>query len=803
MAVADQPSRTSWSPRATVISMALPLLVLLWHADHYMPFVADDALISHRYAQRLLAGQGLTWTEGPPVEGYSNLLWILLHAALGLLGIDLIHASRILGFGCGVLIMWSLVQLHPPGSGPTWTSSALAIVVGGASLALCGPFAVWTIGGLEQPLIVALIAWAMVLVRPLLDGRTLTLRQSIHAGLPLGLLCLTRPDSPLIAAMFGLAVLVVGGITKRSAWLGAVGLGVWSVACTLGQLVFRLLYYGDWVPNTAHLKAHWTRARLDEGIDYVLGGLESAIPLLLLASLGLVAAVFGHRRARIGLLLLILVVWLGYVASIGGDIFPAHRHLVVAMLCLAMLAAEGVDWAARGLTRPRVVAWGLALAGLLYGLLQMQLAEPENQRGISERWEWEGQVMGPVFRASFGERDPLMAVTAAGSLPYFSGLRALDMQGLNDRHIARQPAQKGMLGHDHGDGAYVLAREPDFMVFGQVGGGRPKFVSGRQMRSNPRFKRDYRLVHFEGFDPRLAKTDAWVRLDGKLGMIVDEAAIEIPPYLLSGSAGQQVGGTHMGARLPHDKKVTSPRIELSPGRWVIEVEPAGLPIDLGVVNNGRTKLRASPGDRPAIEVEEPTAITLSLVALRADTAITHLRLVRVEPTGEGQALARKASLTLRRVEAQSPIHTESIGRFDQGWDGWTVEGRSFEEGPSKGSAGEQERVKGHVGRMLNSYHPRDRDEATGRATSPSFVAGVDQVLSFRLGGGRDWQLGVLLVAGDGRVVMAWTGNQKEKLEPIRYDLSTLAGETLHLEVVDASTRAWGHIMLDEVAIEQY
>ena len=45
---------------------------------HYYPFLSDDALISLRYASRLLQGKGLTWTDGPPVEGYSNLLWTLL-----------------------------------------------------------------------------------------------------------------------------------------------------------------------------------------------------------------------------------------------------------------------------------------------------------------------------------------------------------------------------------------------------------------------------------------------------------------------------------------------------------------------------------------------------------------------------------------------------------------------------------------------------------------------------------------------------------------------------------------------------
>jgi hypothetical protein len=65
------------SSHRAAIAVALVLLVSLGslyaHARHYLPFLADDALISLRYANRLLEGNGLTWTDGHPVEGYSNL----------------------------------------------------------------------------------------------------------------------------------------------------------------------------------------------------------------------------------------------------------------------------------------------------------------------------------------------------------------------------------------------------------------------------------------------------------------------------------------------------------------------------------------------------------------------------------------------------------------------------------------------------------------------------------------------------------------------------------------------------------
>ena len=43
-------------------------------------FVCDDAFISFRYARNLADGLGLRYNLGvePPVEGYSNFLWVLL-----------------------------------------------------------------------------------------------------------------------------------------------------------------------------------------------------------------------------------------------------------------------------------------------------------------------------------------------------------------------------------------------------------------------------------------------------------------------------------------------------------------------------------------------------------------------------------------------------------------------------------------------------------------------------------------------------------------------------------------------------
>jgi arabinofuranosyltransferase len=61
--------------------------------------VNEDAFISFRYAQNLLAGGGLVFNpDGQRVEGITNLLWTFSGA-----GLPTVYVT--LGLACGVLIL--------------------------------------------------------------------------------------------------------------------------------------------------------------------------------------------------------------------------------------------------------------------------------------------------------------------------------------------------------------------------------------------------------------------------------------------------------------------------------------------------------------------------------------------------------------------------------------------------------------------------------------------------------------------------------------------------------------------------
>ncbi|WP_373046050.1 hypothetical protein [Vulgatibacter sp.] len=458
------------------------------------------------------------------------------------------------------------------------------------ALALAGPIAVWAIGGLEQPLLAALLSWAAVLLLPELEAPRRS--RLWTAGGLLALLCLTRPDGPLFTATFAAALVLAGGF-RRTAFADGLRLALPSAGAVGGQLAFRLLYYGDWVVNTARAKVAFSFGRFADGASYVGDGLLWLGGLTALALLGVVAAIDRRHRYRTFLLLVPLLAWLCYVAAVGGDIFPARRHLVPAVVLLALLAAEGLRWlCARG---PRAaLAGGVAGLTALIALGFAQSRDPENDRAIHERWEWDGLVLGNLLQEAFAAQRPLVAVDAAGTIPYFSRLPALDMLGLNDRFLASNPPPdfgKGFLGHELGNGAYVLSRAPDIVVMClPTGSARGCFRSGKELVADPAFRQAYQLVNLKGREPHRVRTLAWVRKEGRIGIRREEGLVEIPGLLFA-------TGKRGVARLDSERVLRGElergaaarvHVELGAGSWRVRA-----------VGTGRLRLVLRPADRAA------------------------------------------------------------------------------------------------------------------------------------------------------------------------------------------------------------
>jgi arabinofuranosyltransferase len=608
--------RRVWITVAFLLPFAAILIV---HAVHYLPFMSDDALISLRYASRLLDGKGLTWTDGRPVEGYSNLLWLLSVAFLGLLGVDLVDATRILG-GLGMIaVLFSIARCYVDEDQPraTWIPPAIAMLF----VSLGAPVAVWAIGGLEQPLVGALIAISIPTAFSVIDSGGPDRGQVLALSLTLGLLCLTRPDGAIFAASSAGALLVIGHFSGRGRTVSrALLVLLFPVLLSGGQVAFRLLYYGELVPNTALVKFTPSWSRLDDGLRYLTDGARALSPFSFVAGVSFLGLLLPSRsRARGFYLLATAVAWSGYVVVIGGDIFPAYRHFVPLIVVSAFAVAEGcrivVD---RLASRPRLLYPLAAVVLLLFvPFARGQFADKHSQRAIRERWEWEGKEVGLLLKTAFGPRRPLVAVTAAGCIPYWSELPALDMLGLNDYYLPRHPPPgigRGLIGHELGDGRYVLAQNPDIIVFSV--GTEPAYRSGDDLVKTPEFHDRYVPVRVRTESGRYSAIIYVNKYSDKIGIVRSAAALRVPGYLVtaSGVTAHLDGSGRLVARIAAGQAAQA-RFSAEAGRgWTVDLKATAPDGVIGEVAqdgpNIRLTLRSTrtePVDVEEIVLRSPSA----------------------------------------------------------------------------------------------------------------------------------------------------------------------------------------------------
>lgn len=459
-------------------------------------FLIDDAFISFRYA-RNWAELGLPVYnpgESPPVEGYSNFLWVLALRACFELGARPEVASRVLSVTAGALLV---VLVH------RFLARELALgplptALGTLALATFPPFTFWATGGLETaPFALALFAAFALLVRRGGDrgGRAADLAAGA-AGVAAALL---RAEGILWALGLPACLLLTRRSDPERRTAPPRRLALYAAVVVVGFgafLAWRLAVYGEWLPNTVRAKAGLSAAVLGRGLRTVATWL-----LLFLSPLAAPLALRtrgGERRVAAVTALAILTAFLGYNVAVGGDWMPMFRFLApatpflavaLALACAALprggalaLGSAAIALASLPALGRSIVpeAWlrGLAFRSFRVGY-QSELERWRTSVANLERFRWIGKGLAQVA----GPGDSI-AVGAIGAIGYDSGLVVYDRNGLVDREVAAQPASEEArsAGHDKRvPRAFFLDRNPTIfqalLVDGAVGGpGTPSFA---------------------------------------------------------------------------------------------------------------------------------------------------------------------------------------------------------------------------------------------------------------------------------------------------------------------------------------
>ncbi|MDB4941560.1 MAG: hypothetical protein JWP97_1094 [Labilithrix sp.] len=406
----------------------------------------DDMMISMRYARNLAEGHGLVWNAGGEhVEGYTNFLWTIVMAGVHLAGASDAHAAvvvRAVSFAlcAGSLVLTvRLLRVFVPRA--PW-AAPLALT----GLVMCPDFVLWSVWGFETALLtfLGLLFFVRLMTRGL-DGLALA---------ALALIPLTRGDG---LYLFGAHALVALLVLPRARWRRTVLCCAAALVPALAHLVFRRVYYGDWLPNTYYLKVHQVDHLRARGWLYARAFLVDHAVLLALACGAAIAVLRTDRRASVVLVMTGSV--LAYVVNTGGDMFNWFRFFAHVMPLLFVFATVGAVRVARG--RVAGLTWAVVLL-----FVSVPLVSPLRRLlGPDTNGDPEKQLRVAIAVKKNALPTSTVAVFCAGVVPYFARLPAVDLLGKSDRTIARmRPYPGAMIGHGKVDPEHTLALDPDLVV---------------------------------------------------------------------------------------------------------------------------------------------------------------------------------------------------------------------------------------------------------------------------------------------------------------------------------------------------
>ena len=459
----------------TGLILTVAFVLCVWGCKAWWPRVVDDAYITFHYSQNLVDGYGPVFNPGERVEGYSSPSWMILSAGAIALGLDPVSASKWIGLFvtfCLVSLVYAAArreEVADPGA-------ALAALLLGSSMVL----QIWSVSGMETNLY-ALLFFAGLLS---LGTPPTTTRGVLSASAVLVAAALTRPEGLLFWACGLLVVVATGNKTQGGSANGRArraALYLLPGLALMLHFIWRLLYYGTALPNTYYAKTGGGLRMWQQGLHGLSIFLANPAHWIWIA-----AAIAGTavglarpgRRLKAGIMAGAVLLHLLYIVSVGDDGLRVHRFYVPVLAPLALLVAELFVRNESGRLRhswPAVagVAAVLATAAFSVRALHVDLL-PRTLDGVLTYQQ--GNVKLGRHLARTMPSDTLIAVAAAGALPYYSRLPAIDMYGLNDARIARGPFPQSSRGRMmKWDNEYVLSREPRLIVIN-----RGYFESGNQ-----------------------------------------------------------------------------------------------------------------------------------------------------------------------------------------------------------------------------------------------------------------------------------------------------------------------------------
>jgi hypothetical protein len=350
-------------------------------------------------------------------------------------------------------------------------------------LALNGSFAYWSISGLETTFFTMA---ALLSVYLYLTGNKLAV---ILAALS----SLIRPEGVLVFAILMIHKHLFQRDSLKDCLLYIIGF----TGLLVPFLLFKISYYGDWLPNPFYAKTGFSAEYWSAGLTYLwlflrhygLWGILYVIP----------AAFYRRLEVKGRLIVLLIYTYSLYIIMVGGDVLQGHRFFQPIIPFLYLLFSYALLKVSVRLKRESVNRAIPILLLVAFASMTFLLPRPWllNVRRLETGLILKMANKARMLRESFGSEFAL-ATTTIGAISYYSGARVIDMLGLTDPYIAKHPEEiPGIAStwkEKRYNTRYLLSREPDVIMFST--GKKPSASAEKALLMSSQFRENYYQYYF-------------------------------------------------------------------------------------------------------------------------------------------------------------------------------------------------------------------------------------------------------------------------------------------------------------------
>lgn len=404
----------------------------------------DDAYISFRYIDRLYDGHGLSWNDNYYVQGYSNLLWVLILFLGKFIISNIYYITIIINFASFLFISYFIYNKTIDRTKDIEYGVLFLVSISTLN------YIVWITSGLESILFSTIIFFILYFTEK--ATTEYNIKYIYYIGTLSTISILLRLDGFIIPVLCTIYIIYKNDFNKASLYLIT-----YLLFILLSLIAWQYLYYGFPLPNTYYVKVS---GNILERIYVGLFWLCYSMIIYGLMFFPIVQVYEYLKTRKINIYFLYTIFIIAYYLFIGSDSLRDRFFLLFPILG----ATSYINLIQKhGKTVLRLSMLLIILINLLVisvFLFQFQIYKSDNYLNNYSYWKELGIFLGEHY-----DKNTLIATDGAGNIPYFSNLPTIDMLGLNDINIAHKDyTNKFAPGHSKYDANYIVSKNPNLIM---------------------------------------------------------------------------------------------------------------------------------------------------------------------------------------------------------------------------------------------------------------------------------------------------------------------------------------------------